>query len=383
MWLFVGLISCVALAAAAWVTWGSESATEEGEKTREKPPRPVELADAKSGSIPLMAEYRGELDTDIAELAAQGSGRLLAVNVNLGDTFEKGDVLAKVDAAETRRMFGEASAQAESAVAAKQRAAAQLETAKEEAERGTKLLQENLISQQQLSALRSQVKVLEAEVSAAEAQRSAALARVELYREQLGQAELKAPFSGAVGRRYLDPGATVGPGTPVLRLVKGGPLDVRFRASEIHLSRLTPGTRVEVTTLGTGKRSYEGRLERISAEVSRTDRSVEAEGILLAEHPELRPGMYATVTVSLGKLQDATIVPSAALLSRIVDDGSSERGLYVAEGKQAKYRKVDVIGEHEGQAAVVGIDAGQKVVVQGQDLLSDGARIQVGQEKRP
>jgi RND family efflux transporter MFP subunit len=341
------------------------------------------VENAKTGSMPLIAEYRGELDTDVAELAAQGSGRLLSVKVNLGDTFEKGDVLAKVDAAETRRMFGEAGAQAESAVAAKQRAAAQLETAKEEAERGVKLLAENLISQQQLSALRSQVKVLEAEVSAAEAQRSAALARVELYREQLGQAELKAPFQGAVGRRYLDPGATVQPGTVVLRLVKGGPLDVRFRASEIHLSRLKAGTSLDVSTLATGKKTFEGRLERVSAEVSRTDRSVEAEGILLAEHSELRPGMYAMVRVSLGTLEDATIVPSGALLSRIVDDGSSERGVYVVEGTQANYRKVDVVGEHAGQAAVIGVDSGKMIVVQGQDLLSDGARVKIGQEKKP
>ncbi len=385
VWVFVSVLCCVALGSAGWVKWsnaGSASAST-GKEQGEERARPVKLSLVTTGSLPLVAEYRGELDTDVAELAAQGSGRLLSVSVNLGDTFQAGDVLARVDAAETRRMLGEASAQVQSAAAASARATAQLETAREESARGDKLVEQRVLSQQELSALRSQVKVFEAEVSAAEAQKAAAQARVELYREQVAQTGLKAPFAGAVGRRYLDPGATVQAGTPVLRLVKGGPLEVRFRVSEIHLSRLTAGTELSLSTLGTGKESFTGRLMRVAAEVSRTDRSVEAEGLLDAEHAALRPGMYATVTVSLGTLDDAIVVPSAGLLSRIVEDGSSERGVYVAEGGKAHYVSVTVVGEYEGRAAVVGVKPGQKIVVQGQELLSDGAEIRSVDEKVP
>lgn len=383
VWVVIGVVSLLALGAAAWVKFGLGDASTAVEEKKPKAPRAVELAEAVRGSMPLLVEYRGELDTDIAELSAQGSGRLLSVKVNLGDVFEEGDVLAKVDAAETTRLLGEAAAQAESAVAAKSRAAAQLEAAKEESERGDRLVAEQIISQQELSALRSQVRVFEAEMSAAEAQRAAALARVSLYREQISQAEIRAPFDGAVARRYLVPGAMVQPGTPILRLVKGGPLDVRFRASELHISRLEPGTPLSVKTLGTGERVFPGKLKRVSAEVSRTDRSVLAEGVLDEEYPDLKPGMYATVDVSLGTLSDAIIVPGPALLSKLKDDGSAERGLYVARAGVAEYVAVEVLGEHEGRAAVGGVKAGDQIVVKGQDVLSDGALVRAAGGKAP
>src|SRR5690606_18678018 len=126
-------------------------------------------------------------------------------------------------------------------------------------------------------------------------------------------------------------GATVAPGTQILRLVKGGPLQIRFRASELHVGRLSKGTPLAVTTLGSGASVYEGELLRVSAEVSRTDRSVETHGVLKEENPDLRRGMYATVRASLGTLSDATLVPSQGLLSKIVADGSTERGVYITD----------------------------------------------------
>lgn len=383
VWILVSALSLLALASAAWVKGNQNASASVAEEKRPERPRPVKIVEVKLGALPLMAEYRGELDTNIAELAAQGSGRLLSVAVNLGDTFKAGQVLAKIDAAETRRLLAEASAQMESAAAAGARATAQLEASREEAERGRKLVEERVLSEQELSSLRSQVKIFEAEVSAAEAQKAAASSRAELYRGQLSEAELKAPFDGAVGQRYLDPGATVQPGTPVLRLVKGGPLEVRFGASEVHLARLSPGTPLSISTLGTGQRTYAGHLIRIAAEVSRVDRSVAAEGLLDAEYPELRPGMYASVKVSLGTLNDAIVVPSAALLSRIAEDGTSQRGIYVDDGGKARYVRLDVLGEHEGTAAVIGVTPGQKVVVQGQEVLSDGGAIEAVVEKKP
>jgi membrane fusion protein (multidrug efflux system) len=278
-------------------------------------------------------------------------------------------------------LLSEAKAQVESASAEKQRATAEFENARAEAERGEKLIVEQVLSPQELSALKSRVSVFEAQVGAAEAQQAAAHSRVQLYQEQLQQAELRAPFDGAVGRRYLDVGATVAPGSQVLRLVKGGPLEVRFRASEVHVSRLETGTALQITTLGTGARVFAGELLRVSAEVSRTDRSVEVEGQLKEVYPELRPGMYATVRASLGTLENATLVPSHAMLSKISPDGSTERGVFTTDGKKAHYKALEVLGEYQGKAAVRGVLPGARVVVQGQDLLTDGAAVRLTQEK--
>ena len=174
VWWVVGFICCFALASAIWVK--AQKQPEVASETSKKKPSDVSvrLVQAQTGALPLHVEYRGELDTDVAELAAQGTGRLLSVGVDLGDSFKKGDLLAKVDAREALRLLAEAQAQTEAAAASKARAMAQQEAAREEAQRGRRLLEEKLISEQQLTALRAQVSVLEAEVDAAEAERAAA-----------------------------------------------------------------------------------------------------------------------------------------------------------------------------------------------------------------
>lgn len=374
-WLIMGIISAAAIAAALWVQAGGEGAVSEEQASVPPKARVVETSLSTQGSIPLIAHYRGELRARVAELAAESTGRLLEVRVNLGDHFEDGEVLAVVDSAETGRLLGEARAQAQSATATSERVNAQLETAKLERSRGKELEAENLATKQELLALESQVTVLEAELRAAKASVAAANARVSLYREQLGRTRLTAPFAGAVADRYLDPGATVSLGTPVLRLVKDGPLEIRFRASELHLTRLQTGIPLSVSTLATGDDRFDGKLERISAEVQQLDRSLSAEGKLLAVHAELRPGMYARVDAQLGVMDDATLVPEAALVSRLTEDGGAEQGLFVVDGGQAHYVELKVMGEYEGRAAVVPLKPGVKVVVKGQDRLSEAAPV--------
>lgn len=365
-------ISVVSLSAAAWVSRRG-SAPLEPEPAKASPPLAVVTQGAQTGTIPLLADYRGELRANVAELAAESPGRLLEVRVNLGDEFEKGDVLAVVDSAETARLLAEARAQAKSAQATVERVVAELETQRLEERRGKQLAAEGLATAQELLALSSRVSILEAELSAARATESAMRERVSLYQQQISRTRLTAPFAGAVADRYLDPGATVGVGSPVLRLVQAGPLEVRFRASELHLSELKRGIPLSVTTQQGGR--YPGKLERVSAEVNPTDRSLAAQGRLLAEHAALRPGMYVHVLVELGTLSDATLVPREALVSRPREAGETGRGLFSVEKGVARLRPVDVLGQHEALAAVTGVTAGELVVVEGQDRLVDGAAV--------
>src|SRR5690606_23124882 len=88
VWLVVGVVSLVVLAAALvgrWVGTGQTAAVEAAPN-----PPVVRVSEAQRGSIPLVGQYRGELVAEVAELAARSSGRLLLVEGQIGDTFEKG-----------------------------------------------------------------------------------------------------------------------------------------------------------------------------------------------------------------------------------------------------------------------------------------------------
>src|SRR5690606_15262606 len=142
------------------------------------------------------------------------------------------------------------------------------------------------------------------------------------------------------------------PGTRVLRLVRRGPLRVRVRVPERDLGRIAVGKELTVTTQATGDRAFPGKVERIAAEVSRLDRTVAVDGVLDAETPELRPGMYAVVSLVLGELVNATVVPSEAIVERAEAD--RKQGVFVFDGGKAVFRALVVEGEADGLSAVTG-----------------------------
>src|SRR5690606_1689702 len=98
-------------------------------------------------------------------------------------------------------------------------------------------------------------------------------ARAGVQREQRRDTAVIAPFDGAVAERYVDQGSIVAPGTPVLRLIRSGPPRVRFRLAERDLALVDVGMSFSVTTQATGDTAFAGKVTRISAEVSRVDRT--------------------------------------------------------------------------------------------------------------
>jgi multidrug efflux system membrane fusion protein len=338
---------------------------------------PVRVVKAEVADLELKAQRRGELDADAAELSAKSGGYLVELSVGIGDLVKEGDVLAQVEPTQANHAISEARADAMAAQADKKRVAAELAAAETEHERGKKASDKGLISEKEALELKHRVEVAEAQADAARARIGQASARVDLLRDRLKDTSLIAPFDGAVAARYIDPGSIVQPGTAVLRLVKKGPLRVRFRIPERDLGLVRVDMPLYVTTQATGEERYRGKLTRIAAEVSRLDRTVAVEGALGAETPALRPGMYAEVTLELGRLQAAVVVPSVSLVEKLEASGDKTFGVFVVDGEAARWTPVTVKGAAGDRTAVGGLAAGAEVVVLGHDTLRDGAAVRV------
>ena len=189
---------------------------------------PVRAAPVIRGLLQLSSQYPGELDADTSDLASRISGRLNSVEVRIGDRLAAGDVVAVVDDTDLQNQLKVAQVQVEVVEANSQRVVARLRVTEGELERMERLFRELLISAQQIESNRSSVRALEAELKAMAAQKRQAQARVDLLSQQIQETKVRAPFTGTVGERYLDPGTFVQPGTPIIRLVKSGPLRIRF-----------------------------------------------------------------------------------------------------------------------------------------------------------
>lgn len=344
------------------------------------PAAPVAVQPVERGPITLRRTFSGALEA-AAELvlAPKISGRIDRLLVDLGDTVERGQVVARLDDAELVQAVNQA--EAELAVARATLTAA--ESALEISERGLKRAQslrtEGVASESQLDAARTDQLTARAEVDLAAARIPRADAALESARIRLGYARITADWNGGddrrvVGERFVDEGANVGQNAPLISILELDPLLAVISAPERDYPRISVGQPAVLSTDAYPGRTFEARVARIAPVFRRATRQARIE--LSVENPELllKPGMFVRATLALESVPDATVVPYDALTQR-----GDETGVFVLDdaGEHALWRAV-VPGIREGdRVQVSGDGVTGRVVVLGQELCDDGGPVSI------
>ncbi|WP_375771532.1 efflux RND transporter periplasmic adaptor subunit [Archangium gephyra] len=270
---------------------------------------PAPSAGPSPAGAPQSERFLGVvLANEAVELSTPFEGLLARVGVQPGDRLKAGTVLASMSLEPLRNEEQIAQAQLEQAEAAQHRAELEASEATERLQRYVKP-PSGALSTDELSEARYREKTALTELASARAsirERRAALAQI---RQRLAEAELRAPFDCVVAMRYLDAGARVQAGRPVLRIIQAGGFRVRFALPEERSGRATVGlpVRIFLPTLG---KELPGRLESISPEVDSPSRMVFAMATLLSPDDTVRAGMVARV--SLGGAGLSPPAPSSA-----------------------------------------------------------------------
>lgn len=189
-------------------------------------------------------------------------GRIRAVNVTLGSSFQKGRVLVDFDCQEQQARVNMGQAEL---VAARENHEAKL----------------RLQGLQQAG---------EVEVNLAAAAVNKAQAQLDLYRTQAAQCVVVAPFGGRAVKVHVKPFQGVQAGAPLVEIVSTGPFKLRLNVPSKWLAWIKPGTPFEVTIDETGK-TYAARITAINARVDAASQSVEVEGAIQNRSGELLAGM--------------------------------------------------------------------------------------------
>lgn len=316
----------------------------------------VDRALVVSGSVAAWQEM---------SLGVEISGnRVAEVLVEVGDRVVRGQPLLRLDA----RTLEVQARQAEAALA---QADANLALARAENERGKTLLERRLISTADADQLAANLIRAEAQRTTAEADRDAA-------RLDLGFATLVAPHAGVISARTVQPGQVVTPGAELLRLIRDGRLEWRAELAERDLTRVSPGTPVELTAPdGT---QVGGKVRAVSPALDPQTRT----GLVYVDLPapgELRAGMFAQGRIVLGATS-ATVVPREAVVFR---DGlpyvfvvTTAKGEAPDALKKVEQRRIGV-GAQQGTLTEVtsGVTAADQVAVRGAGFLSDGDLVRV------
>lgn len=295
-------------------------------------------------SVDDVVELPGDLlPARRAVLAAEVSGRVEAVAVDLGDPVRRGQSLVRIDTRALQQQVAEAES-------VHRQAGAQLQRAR------------NLFEKQSITQKNLLDAITNEEVAAA---------RLASARLELSKSRIAAPWNGQVGERHVEVGDFAAPGQPLLTLVDASPLKVRAAAPAADVPFLEVGKAARVTVDALPGETFTGTVTRLGAELDPDARTLDVEVEIPNPSGRLRPGMLARVILPRQTLDDALLVP----LDAVVDLGD-EQVVYVVEEDIARRRPV-ATGPVLGQRVVIssGLTFEDRVIVEGTQQVSEGQAV--------
>jgi len=280
------------------------------------------------------------------------------VHVRDGQFVKKGDLLFTLDARTEEANVAKARAQ----LARDQAALADVQR---QWARAQQLFSQNFISQGALDTLLAQVESQKAVVAADQA-------AMEAVRVALSYARVVAPHSGRVGAIHVFPGSAVQANTTALVTVTQlDPIAVAYSLPQRNLpdalAALKDGGAVVSATLPDPAGTFQGRLKFVDNAVDASSGSVKVKAVFDNKDGRLWPGAFVEVELTVSTLQDAVVIPQAAIIQ-------TARGavVYLAENGKATQKPVQVLFTQGADAAVSGIQAGDAVVLDGKQNLHPG-----------
>ncbi len=199
-------------------------------------------------------------------------------------------------------------------------------------------------------------------------------ATLQLRRRQLADARIYAPFEGVVGSRTVSPGQVISKNTTLTWLMDLDPLKVEMNVPERFLARLRVGQTVEFPIAAYGDRSFAGEIYFISPYVEETTRTAVVRARIPNPQHELKPGMLATLDITL-QVRDQAVVISEAGLAQVQDQNRAV--VYVVNEELTVEQRNVLLGVRmPGEVEVrTGLRAGERVIVEGIQKVGPGSKV--------
>lgn len=347
---------------------------------------PVITVQARQGDIEDAVLASGTLEpARLVSVGAQVSGRLVALNVALGERVEAGQLVGEIDSVPQENAVRKAQATLASLQAQRARARAMLRQAQLAHRRQADILSGHAGTQQDYEVAEAAHEGLKADLANLEAQIEGASVDVAVARTNLGYTRITAPIDGTVVAIVTRQGQTVisAQAAPtIVKLADLATMSVKAKVSEADVGRLKPGTPVVLTPLAQPDRRYETSLrtidpapDQILAEASAANQASSAgqganEAIYFnarfeIDNPDglLRPLMTAQVSFVLARVRGAILVPTAAV--RRSGDGRGQVTVLDGEGRPQDRPVRTGLAVGTDIQIVDGVRAGEAVVLAG------------------
>lgn len=366
----IALTTAAVLAAGAIYWWHSQGTapTAPGKHSRRAALPPVQAATALSQSV---AQYLSGLGTVTAAntvtLRSRVDGDLVALHFNEGQEVKAGQLLAEIDA----RPFEVALVQTGGQLAKDQ---ATLSNARRDLARYEKLAQSQLVSAQELDTQRARVSESLGTVKADEG--SVASAKL-----NLAYSRITAPISGRIGLKLVDVGNYISSGDSngIVVIAQTHPIDVVFSLPENDIASVLKAQKSGTLPLEAWDRSNKilltrGALLSMDNQIDSTTGTVKLKARFANLDDSLFPNQFVNARMQIGTLENAVVIPTAAL--QMGDEGNF---VWVIDHDNKVSKKSVSPGLQDSDKVVItgGLEAGEKVVTDGIDRLTDGTQVEV------
>ena len=209
---------------------------------------------------------------DLVEVAARTEGRVTMIAAQLGDRVEQGAVLARIDDRNLRDELAAARASMHALVADRDKAESELAEAGERKSRSERL--SHVLSEEELARVGYEAKYAASRLQGTRARVDEQQTRVAILERSIEEAQVRAPFAGSIAARYVGVGATVSPGTNIVRLVSSGEVLVRFAIPEAQGTPVRVGMSIAVDVEAA---TLSGTVDKLAPEVDAASRMIVAE----------------------------------------------------------------------------------------------------------
>lgn len=322
------------------------------------PPVGVTTVRAEQRDLPVLITATGSVaPLSSVDVRPQVTSVVTRVHVNEGQFVRAGDVLFTLDSRADEANVTKAQAQI-----AKDEAG--LADAKRQYQRGRELLAQNFVSQ---GALDTNLALVEGAQAAVAADRAA----LDSAKLSLAYGRITAPSAGRLGTIAVYPGSSVQAGqTPLVSITQLDPIMVAFSLPQRYLAdaleALKNGGAVVTATQPEGG-SLSGRLIFVDNAIDAASGTVKVKAQFANRDGKLWPGAFVNVAMTARTLDKAVVVPQATIIQTV-------RGamVYAVQGGVAVARPVQVLYAQGDDAAVSGVSAGERIVLDGRQNLRPG-----------
>jgi membrane fusion protein (multidrug efflux system) len=288
-WVRIAYLAIAAI--CVWLIWSKFKPAGETAKAASQQQKPTAVKAMLIEKSPFTIKIRATGTLVAAQeiaLNTEAAGKITYLNLQEGQFVEKGELLLKLNDADLQ--------------AQKNKLTVRLKEFNTRDFRQKSLLETGAISQQEYDLFLTEKLGVEADLALVEA--------------QIAKTEIRAPFSGKVGLRYVSLGAYVSQNTRIAELVNAQPMYVDFTVAERFATLIKKGQTVKLLVSGASD-TLIAQVKAVSARIDPANRTLSVRAEINNSADKLMAGAFANIELDIKQFEDALLIPSASIVPEL------------------------------------------------------------------